>query len=509
MLKEITKTTEDFQIDEECLEDISQALYISDKSKKIKVQELAEKHNIDEKKVTLKLDLYVLPPFMLVYFLGFLTRSNLGILQIEGIYPALSISKLQFFSAYTAFFAPYIVFQFFSNIMLQRVRPHFWISISVLLYGSITLATGYVRSYAAFIVCQFLHGFFQAGVETALFYILAHYYEKRESQRRFSAIYSIGCIAGAVGTSIAFSIDKHLSGVHGLTNWQWLLIIEGAITMVASIILFVTIPDFPESARFLNDDETSFLIKKLELYQGKSGFELEVSFAEFKSMLTDPVIYLPAFASLGICYATYCYAFFEPFYILKIHNKSTADSNMMSVFPWIAAFFYSNFQSFLSDYFQMRYPFLIANVIVTIIGGSMAYSPNHVAFPDHLKYGGCFLIACGAYSCAPLLICWTSTNLGGHSRKNLGITMSVSFGSLGGLITIYPFYNNAHKYAEGFLTGFVFYVIGLLAATGYFFVLKKENKKKRTNQYKSSFAENSARKQIILGDKNPAFDYMY
>lgn len=490
-------------------EEMDEYLYASDETKRMKIKELCIRYRIDHSKLLRKIDFHVVLPFMLVYFCGFLTRSNLGILQIEGIYTSIGLDQLKFYTCYAIFFTPYIAFQFMSNVILRRVRPHFWMSISIMLYGAITLASGYVKNYLQLLVCNFFHGLFQAGVETALFYILAHYYEKRESLKRYSAIYSISCVGGIVGTSIAFSIDKHLAGHKGLESWRWLLIIEGAISMFSSLILFFTIPDFPENARFIDDDETTFLLKKLEMYQGKSGFDLNVTPSEFLHMALDPVVFLPAFAALGIAYVTYCWAFFESVFMLLIGGGTTADINRRSVFPWLVAFVYSNLTSYISDVLQIRFPFVVFNFCVTIIGGALAFAGTVKTVPNHPKYAGCFLACMGAYTATPILICWASTNFGGHSRKNLGITMIVSFGSIGGLVCIFPFYGMDTRYVKGFSTGFGFVLFGLAFTIAYFFVLRRNNRIKKTPEYRQQFSQLSERKQIILGDMNPAFEYMY
>lgn len=488
---------------------IVEHLYASEDTKKLRIHELSLQYLVDEKALLRKIDFYVVCPFALIVFVQFLCRSNIGILQIEGIYRDLGISEIKFFSAYAAFFAPYIAFQFVSNIILKRVRPHFWISFSVIIYGAITMCTGWVSTYGQFVACQFLHGLFQSGVETALYYILAQYYEKSESQTRFSFIYSFMCVAGAVSTAIAYSIDMHVAGKNGWEGWRWLLIVEGAIAMVVAFILFFVIPDFPENARFMDDDETTFLVKKLEIYQGKSGFDLEVQSSELLEMFLDPLVIYPAIASLGLSFATYCYAFFEAVLTDQIIGGTVASANKHSIFPWLTAFGYVNLCAYLSDQLGFRFPFAFGNCLLTVVGGALMFTPGLHAKTTEVNYAGCFVLACAGYAAIPSLICWTSTNLGGHTRKNIGITMMVSFGSLGGMICIFPFIQDASKYTAGYATGFAFLIMGLVAMTLYLFELRKQNRIKRTNEYKVTFSELSQRKQIILGDKNPAFDYLY
>lgn len=502
-------------LDQEYTEDYFDNIhYISEKSKILKVAELAKTYNVSQRKLTWKIDFHVVPPFALIYFIAYLNRSSFGILQIEGLYPSLSLSKLQFFSSYVAFFAPYIVFQSFSNVLLKFMKPCVWISIGVLFYGATTFSTGFVKGYATFVLCQFFHGLFQAGTDSALFYILGHYYDKRESQRRFSGIYSASCVAGVFATLIAYVVDQYLaddSSNMGLETWRWLLIIEGAITMGTSIVLFFLIPDFPETATFLTKSESSYLIKKLQLYHGESGYNIPLEFKNFFTTITDPIIWLPAVASMGLSYITMAYALFEPVFMLEIVAGGTTQTNKMSIFPWMTAFVWCNVCSIISDKCQNRFGFLVLNIVLTIAGGGMAYSNITTTAPtaDNLKFVGCFLLVAGAYTTMPILICWSSTNLGGHLRKSVGISLQVSCGSIGGLIALWGFYDDNFRYTRGFILGFVGAVLCLLISTIYLVIIRIHNKRKRTNQYKKQFYAKLEDLQIIAGDKNPALDYLY
>lgn len=482
--------------------------YLSEELKIIKVQDLATQYNVNQRKLMWKVDLCVVPTFAVLYFLAFLNRSSFGLVVIDGILQSLDFTELQFCGAYAAFFVPYLVLQFFSNVLLKNIRPHFWISISVLLYGAISLASGYAKTSGGYITCQVFHGLFQGATDTAVFYIMAHYYERKESQRRFSAICSVSTLAGMAGSLINYSINKNLLGRNGLEPWRWLLIIEGSVTMGVAVLLFFVIPDFPEGARFFNDNETLFIVKKLEVYSGKSGYNLEYSKREIFKAVTDPMIYLPGLASFGIQYAYYGYSFYEPIFAKGL-GFSVERLNAKTSYIYVCAFLWCIVNSFASDYFRNRFGFLLLNCLIAMAGLLFTYCKNEVEFPDHKKWAASFLIASGSYSAMPILLCWTTLNMCGHLRKSVAISLEISMGSLGGLIALFAFQNNDIFFHQGILTGFFFVLFSVLMSIAYLAVLHRENKKKRTSLYKDTFEQYSERKKIVLGDKSPNFDYMY
>lgn len=487
----------------------SEDLLMSEASKYLKVDELAKTFDVDQKKLLLKIDLHVVPPFGIIFFLAYLNRL-FGLLQIEQIYPSLEITQLQFFMSYVAFFVPYIVGQFFCNSLLAYVRPHGFMSIGVLVYGSLALGTGFVKSYPAFVVCQFMHGLFQLSSEAAIFYILAHYYDKRESLARFVGIFSFSCLSGVASTLIAYLVDAHIAPT-STDGWRYLLIISGAITMGASVITFFTIPDFPEGALFLSDNETAFLVRKLELFSGKSGYEIPLDLKRVMRFCLDPVIFIPAIASIGIAYVTLAYSLFLPVFIFMVIGESIRDLNKYLIFPWLAAFFWMNFSTYLSNKFcrQNRSGFIAFNIGLTFAGGGLMYWAPADSLPNKLKYAGTFLCVMGGYTASPLLMCWLSMNLGGHLRKSIGIAFQVSCMSIGGLIAIFTFYDNNMKYTRGFLGGFVLVLLSLVLVGVYLVVLRRENRKKRTSAYKRQFGMFSEEERVCLGDKNPALDYLF
>jgi MFS family permease len=82
------------------------------------------------------------------------------------------------------------------------------------------------------------------------FYLLAMWYRREESQKRFTFFFSSTTLAGGFGGLIAAGIGK-LDGHRGYKGWRWVFIIEGAITCVIAIAWYFTLPDFPEEASFL------------------------------------------------------------------------------------------------------------------------------------------------------------------------------------------------------------------------------------------------------------------
>lgn len=55
-----------------------------------------------------------------------------------------------------------------------------------------------------------------------------------------------------------------MDGVGGKPGWAWIFILEGLITVIAGFASFWIIQDFPDTAKFLNEEERTFVIRRLQ-----------------------------------------------------------------------------------------------------------------------------------------------------------------------------------------------------------------------------------------------------
>ena len=91
-----------------------------------------------------KLDLRIIPPFWVLYFLCSAVRSNVGLAQTMNIKEGhdlaseLSLTPKQVSTGLALFYVCYVLFDLPSNLVMSRVSPHAWMSrivISVAIIG--------------------------------------------------------------------------------------------------------------------------------------------------------------------------------------------------------------------------------------------------------------------------------------------------------------------------------------------------------------------------------------
>ena len=98
-----------------------------------------------EKRLLRKLDLFIIPPVMLLYLLSFLDRVNIGNARLYGLEEDLGMSGSDYQTAVSLLFVTYILSELPSNLVIKRFKPSRWIAFITTSWGIIATLTGVVQ----------------------------------------------------------------------------------------------------------------------------------------------------------------------------------------------------------------------------------------------------------------------------------------------------------------------------------------------------------------------------
>lgn len=73
-------------------------------------------------------------------------------------------------------------------------------------------------------------------------------------------------------------------------------------------------------------------------------------------------------------------------------------------------------------------------LIVDSIVGFLMLLLSH---DNKIKYAGTFLTTMGIYTNVPQCTCWNSNNVGGSTKRSVGMALQVGIGNLGGTMASY------------------------------------------------------------------------
>ena len=117
-------------------------------------------------------------------------------------------------------------------------------------------------------------------------------------------------MAGAFGGVLAYGIAR-MDGVRGLHGWQWIFILEGLPTVLLCFVTFMFLPDYPETAYFLTEDERDMAVQRLKVDAGPAT-ETAFSWKQFRDVFVDWKVYMHMFPYILTMTPLYSLALFLP-----------------------------------------------------------------------------------------------------------------------------------------------------------------------------------------------------
>jgi len=74
------------------------------------------------------------------------------------------MSGTQYNLALTIFFISYSVFEVPSNILLKKLKPHIWLTATMVLWGIVMTFMGFVTNYSGLLAARWFLGLCEAGL---------------------------------------------------------------------------------------------------------------------------------------------------------------------------------------------------------------------------------------------------------------------------------------------------------------------------------------------------------
>lgn len=242
-------------------------------------------------------------------------------------------------------------------------------------------------------------------------------YVRKEQQLRFAYLQSGQVIVVATGSIVNYGLDL-LDYSHGLRGWQWMFIVQGAITMFIGVLTFVWICDFPEKAAtktwwFLSQEEADQVLVAIDRDRQDAGPPEPFSTSAILEPFLDVKLY--AFSILFFLQnvVSTALSYFIPTILVGM-GFTSADSILLYAPPYYWAVIPVIITSFFADRLMIRGPIIIFNALCLIVGMCMLGFSSNVA----VRYVG-VLLATGAYvSNWAGMNAWQMNNITGQCMLN-------------------------------------------------------------------------------------------
>ena len=262
-------------------------------------------------------------------------------------------------------------------------------------------------------------------------------YTRREQQLRFAYLQSGQVIIVATGSIVNYGLN-FLDTEHNLRGWQWMFIVQGAITIFIGIVTYLWIPDFPENTSktwwFLSPIEVEKVLACIDDDRKDAGPPDSFSMAKILEPFLDPKLY--AFSILFFLQnvVSTALSYFIPTILIGM-GFTSSDSILLYAPPYYYAVIPVIITSFIADRLSLRGPIITFNAICLIVGMCMLGFPSQVA----VRYTG-VLFATGAYvSNWAALNAYQSNNITGQWKRATVAAAVSGCNALGGIAGSYIF----------------------------------------------------------------------
>ncbi|WVQ75366.1 hypothetical protein IAR50_004985 [Cryptococcus sp. DSM 104548] len=224
----------------------------------------------EQRAVVRKADFFLLPIFALGFFWMALDRSNVSGVLTSTILVDTGITQDQINIGSSLLWLGVVLLEIPSNVVLQRVGPHRWIPLQIIIWGLAEALTCLVKSKGGWYAARLFLGLLESGFIPGSLYVLSQWYTRDELVMRTSLFFFGNILSTAFGSLIAAGCIK-LSGKGGLGGWQWIFIIDGVATIASGIIALLFLPSSPRHTAglfrgkgWLNEREADIFLARLE-----------------------------------------------------------------------------------------------------------------------------------------------------------------------------------------------------------------------------------------------------
>lgn len=361
-----------------------------------------------ERRLRLKMDLQIVPLCLMLYFLSFLDRTNIGQAKLNGLMQDLHLSSWDYTIALAVLYPPYIVLEVPSNLVLKRIGPKYWIPLLVVCWGVVSTLQGKVTTRTGLYINRVFLGATEAGILPGIAVYLTFFYKPRELQLRQALFFTGAALSGAFSGLLAAAIGK-MDGMRGLYGWSWIFILEGVFTIVVGLCCIVLLPNSPHDCWGLTPQERRMALERLEAKNVRFAprqaltekiQQAELTYAktndtsvnepkqkpwirDFLRTFTDPLLMLLCVAGFCCALSVYSVSYFSPTIVKNIlDNPTNTHAMLMSCPPFACAFVYGVLIALASDYFRLRVITALPGMILSVVGFAMVYASHHVRHPN-------------------------------------------------------------------------------------------------------------------------------
>ena len=268
----------------------------------------------------------LLPFLMLLYFINYLDRTNIGFAGPNGMNEELALTATAFGFASGIFFFGYLLLEVPSNLALHKFGARRWIARIMVSWGIIAAGMAFVPNAGWLYVMRFLLGVAEAGFFPGIILYLTYWFPEKRRARATALFMAAVPLSAAIGAPLSSALIQYTDGLFGLSGWRSMFLIEGIPAILIGVVCWFYLTDRPSQARWLEEDERTALDAAIAAEESGRERDYHVS---IKQSLTKGRVWALAFVYFGIVYGLYALSFFLPTIIAGFEEQFGTSYSLM------------------------------------------------------------------------------------------------------------------------------------------------------------------------------------
>ncbi|KAF4217564.1 hypothetical protein CNMCM5878_006059 [Aspergillus fumigatiaffinis] len=441
------------------------------------IQESSAFSSTAERRLVRKIDIMILPIMTFAYMMAFLDKQALSYTAIMGLRTDLNLKGSEYSWSGSIFYFGYLFFSYPASILMVKFPLGKYLACNFMLWAIVLACHAATTNFAGLMVARFFLGCTEASVSSGFSLITSLWYRTSEQPLRHGIWFCGNSISMIIGNLVAVGIWQIKTG---LASWKWLFIIFGIITFLWGILMFFRLPDTPNTATFLTEEEKLLAIERLKA--NKAGYKRnKIDTAQIVEAFVDPKTWLLAFSSLilyGFGFSTFktlllgmpVGAVILVFVLLSSTLSSKIQNCRCIVIAGVGCIRY-NLSQFPTTTDNNNDP---DNNDHSILGSALVYATESIA----PRYAGLLLM--GVYSVSmPLSLAMVASNIGGFSKRATVSAIYFVMYCAGNIVGPQLFFESeAPRYQSGFQAVIVCFVVVVVVALVLRVYLRWENRRR-------------------------------
>ncbi|MEO8307999.1 MAG: MFS transporter [Pseudomonadota bacterium] len=263
-------------------------------------------------------------PCILFMLMSSLDRANISFAAAR-MNADLGFSPTQYGFGAGILFAGFLLGQYPSLWLLQRVGMRRWIACCALLWGCSAAALGLIHGHTSFYMLRVLIGAAEGGLAPGIVFYLSQFATERERAQTFT----LPMLAIPLSVVIGGPLSGWLLGLDNLPmpSWRFMFCAEALPALLLGVAALFCFPNQPAEAHWLDQDERRWL-------EANAARRADARHNDW-SVLRQPLIWLSGLLWFCLLSSSYGLIFWLPQVIHSLTGLAPMGIGVITALPWV------------------------------------------------------------------------------------------------------------------------------------------------------------------------------